>query len=112
MASRPPKKSETIEVRLSHEAKIAFAERCRRERRTVSEAVRFFIESAIEQRPLVHRSRRPSWRMLAAVAAGAVLGMGAAAPSFARVTETSRAAFDQLDRDHDGMLSFQEFRSR
>jgi len=46
MASiKPPKKSETIEIRLSHEAKAAFMERCRQERRTASEAIRLLIDN-------------------------------------------------------------------
>lgn len=109
MASkRPPKKSETIEIRLSHEAKTAFVERCQRDQRTASEAIRLFIDGHISQRS----SRRPPWRLIAAALAGAAFGMGAAAPSFASATETTQAAFDHLDRDHDGVLTYREFGSR
>jgi hypothetical protein len=54
----------------------------------------------------------PLWRTFAAIAAGMALGMGAAAPSLAHATQTSRAVFDQLDRNHDGVLTYREFRSR
>lgn len=109
VTGRPPKKSETIEVRLSHEAKVAFVERCRRERRTASEAIRLFIDGEIEKRVAVRQRRKSHWRTVAAALAGAAFGIGAAAPSFA---QTTQAAFDQLDRNHDGVLTYQEFRSR
>jgi hypothetical protein len=107
---RPPKKSEAIEVRLSHTAKTAFMEHCRRDNRTASEAIRLFIDAQIGPKPA--RKRLPPWRTLAAVAAGMALGMGAAAPSLAHATQTSRTVFDQLDRNHDGVLTYREFRSR
>jgi hypothetical protein len=111
-SSRPAKKSETIEIRLSHEAKAAFMERCRLEGRTASEALRLFIDAQRDAPPAVRRRLLPSWRMLAAGMIGAALGVGAAAPSFANATQSSRAAFDRLDRNHDGVLSYGEFRSR
>jgi hypothetical protein len=111
MASiKPPKKSETIEVRLSHTAKSAFMERCRRERLTASEAIRLFIDDQLDPRPAPRRRRAVSWRIVVAGVAGAVLG--AAAPSFAWAAQNSRPAFDRLDQNHDGVLSYQEFRSR
>ena len=113
MASiKPPKKSETIEVRLSHEAKAAFMERCRHEQRTASEAIRLFIDNQLDRRANPHRRRVVSWRIVAAGVAGAVLGIGAAAPSLAWAAQNTRPAFDQLDRNHDGLLSYEEFRSR
>jgi len=111
MASiKPPKKSETIEIRLSHEAKAAFMERCRQERRTASEAIRLLIDN----QPTPGRPRVARWRFLAAGVVGAVLGLGAAAPSFAWAAQkqNTRPVFDQLDRNHDGVLDYQEFRSR
>jgi anti-sigma factor RsiW len=105
--SKAPKKSETIEIRLSYEAKAAFMAHCRRERRTASEALRLFIDGRTEV-----RRRAPSWRIVLAGMIGAGLGLGAAAPSFAHATQNSRAAFDRLDRNHDGVLSYREFGSR
>ena len=111
MASiKPPKKSETIEVRLSHEAKTAFMERCRRERLTASEAIRLFIDDQAGS-PKPRRRRGAYWRIIAAGVVGAVLGLGAAAPSLAWGAQNTRPAFDQLDRNHDGVLNYQEFRS-
>ncbi|HEX4739026.1 MAG TPA: EF-hand domain-containing protein [Allosphingosinicella sp.] len=109
--SRPSKKSETLEIRLSHEAKTAFMERCRQERRTASDAIRLFIDAQLDPESAGPR-RLPSWRIVVAGAIGAALGLGVAAPSFAHATENSRAAFEKLDRNHDGVVSYQESRSR
>ena len=111
-AVKPPKKSETIEVRLSHEAKTAFMERCRHEQLTASEAIRLFIDDKLAPRAKPRRRRTAGWRIVAAGIAGAVLGLGAAAPSFAWAAQNTRPAFDRLDHNHDGVLSYQEFRSR
>jgi hypothetical protein len=112
MVSRASKKSETIEIRLSHEAKVAFMERCRRERRTVSEAIRLFIDEQLTPPRGMRRRASSSWRIVAAGLIGAALGVGAAAPSLAHGTASTRAAFDRLDRNHDGVVSYGEFRSR
>jgi hypothetical protein len=112
MAGAGSKKSETIEIRLSHEAKTAFMERCRLERRTASDALRSFIDDQLDPRSSARGRRSPSWRIIVAGAIGAAVGLGVAAPSFAHATQNSKAAFERLDRNHDGVLSYQEFRSR
>jgi hypothetical protein len=106
------KKNDSIEVRLPDETKAAFRQKCRREGRTASEAVRTFIDEQLEPRAGVRRRRRSLWRFGAAVAAGAVLGGGLAAPSIAASADSSRSAFQALDRDRDGALTYEEFRSR
>ena len=106
------KKNDSIEIRLPDETKAAFREKCRREGRTASDAVRSFIDEQLEPRARVRRRRRSLWRFGLAVAAGAVLGGGIAAPSIAASADNSRSAFQALDRDRDGALTYQEFRSR
>jgi hypothetical protein len=106
------KKNDSIEIRLPDETKAAFREKCRREGRTASHALRSFIDEQLEPRVSVRRRRRSLWRFGAAVAAGAVLGGGLAAPSIAASADNSRSAFQTLDRDHDGALNYEEFRSR
>ena len=106
------KKNDSIEIRLPDETKAAFREKCRREGRTASDAVRSFIDEQLEPGTRVRRTRRSIWRIGLAVAAGAVLGGGIAAPSIAASSDNSRSAFQALDRDHDGALTYEEFRSR
>lgn len=103
------KKSETLEVRLSHEAKSAFMARCRDDGLTASEVVRRFIEREIAggRDGRGRRSRR--WSLIAASLAGLTVG-AVAAPSLAHPARATRAVFDRLDRNHDGVLSFAEFR--
>ncbi|OGN49129.1 MAG: hypothetical protein A2352_06580 [Caulobacterales bacterium RIFOXYB1_FULL_67_16] len=109
---RPLKKSETVEIRLPHATKTAFMEQCRLEGRTASEAIRRFIDSELERQYGRPASPLTGWRQLvAAAAAGLALG-AIAAPSLAQSVTPARAAFDRLDRDHDGLVSFSEFRAR
>jgi hypothetical protein len=112
MASiKAPKKNGTIEIRLSDEEKAAFMERCRQDERTASEAIRTFINEQLAPRPRTRHGRAPYWRIAAAGIVGIVLGIGVAGPSLARSAQNTRAQFDRLDRNHDGMLTYQEFRS-
>jgi plasmid stability protein len=106
------KKNESIEIRLPDETKAAFREKCRREGRTVSDAVRSIIDEQLEFRGSVRRRRKSLWRIGLAMAAGAALGGGLAAPSIAASADNSRSAFRALDQDRDGALSYEEFRSR
>lgn len=106
--SRPPKKSEFLEVRIPHPTKTAFMERCRRDGRSASEAVRAFIEAELAASARPRRRFRPAHLIagaLALAAAGA-----AAAPSLA---DSFRAAeFRALDADRDGVLSLPEYLDR
>jgi hypothetical protein len=108
---KPPKKSEVLEVRLPHETKAAFMARCRETRRTASEVVRIFIDQELDGRAAKPRPHGLLWRALAAALAGLAVG-AVAAPSLARPTTASHAAFDRLDANHDGILSFEEFSGR
>ena len=106
---RAPKKSETLEVRLPYATKTAFMARCRDDGRTASEAVRAFVDREVETG--AERSRRfrlRGWQALVAALAGLAVG-AVAAPSLADPASMSRAVFDRMDRNHDGVLSFAEF---
>ena len=107
---RPPKKSETLEIRLPHASKLAFMERCRAAGLTASEVVRGLIETEVPATPKARRTMR-TWQALAAAVAGLVIG-AAAAPSIAQALPGSRAAFDHIDANHDGVVSFAEFQAR
>ncbi len=104
---RQPKKSETLEIRLSHEDKLAFMARCRSQGVTASEVVRGMIEAPVAQ---PRRSAKP-WQALAAAMVGLLIG-AVAAPSIAQALPGSRAAFDQMDTNRDGHISFAEFQGR
>ena len=106
MTVRPPKKSETLEVRLPHQTKTAFMARCQAEGRTASDAVRGFIEGELSP---VRRTRVRGWQALVAALAGLAIG-AVAAPSLAQTT--GHASFAQLDRNNDGVLSPVEYASR
>ncbi len=109
--SKPPKKSETVEIRLPHATKTAFMAHCRDQGGTASDAIRRFIDSELKDASSARRQPRLGWRpILAAAVAGLALG-AVAAPSLAESSPT-RADFDRLDRNHDGVVSFDEYRAR
>lgn len=99
--ARPPKKSETLEIRLPYPTKQAFMARCRDDGRSASEALRGFIEREIEGPGRPSRARHWIAGALMAAAAGAV-----AVPSLARPA----SQFQRLDLNHDGAVSLAEFR--
>lgn len=101
--TRPPKKSETLEIRLPFETKTAFMDRCRRDGVTASQALRADIEARLT------RKAPAGWKRLRAVAGAAViLGVGAGAlPSLAAAV--AGPSFASLDKDRNGALAFREF---
>lgn len=110
---RPPKKSESLEIRLPYAAKTAFMERCRREGRSASEAVRAFIDQQVEA-PAPRA--RTHWRLAAGALLAAAVG-AIAVPSLARPNPADpaqdllrRVAFAHLDANHDGVLTLDEYR--
>lgn len=115
--SRPPKKSEFLEVRIPHPTKTAFMARCRAEGRSASEAVRGFIERELEASARPARRLRP----VHLVAGGLALALAAAAaaPSLADQfraaappTQRLTAEFHALDSDRDGRLTLSEYQRR
>jgi len=109
--NKPPKKTETVEIRLPHATKTAFMAQCRDEGRTASDAIRRFIDAELNATSSARPQPRLSWRpLLAAAVAGLALG-AVAAPSLAQSSPT-RADFDRLDRNHDVVVSFDEYRAR
>ncbi len=108
---RKPKKDETLEVRLPHETKHAFMERCKAEGRTASEAVRGFIEDHLA-RPF--ETKEPAMKFprtapvaLAAAAAIAAVSVFAAQPS--RAGPDLQAMFKLMDINGDGTVTAEEF---
>lgn len=120
MTQRAPKKSESLEIRLSHPDKEAFMARCRAEGRSASDALRGFIAGQVARPARPPRLRYWIVGGLAAAALGAV-----AAPSLAGTgadrqfdamdadgdRAVSLAEFARLDADRDGRLTLAEFRA-
>ena len=110
MTERPsPKKSESLEVRLSYPTKQAFMARCQAEGRSASEAVRGFIEAQLAPPAPPAPSARPKprlryWTMGGLVAAALA---AIAVPSLAR--PAANAQFDAIDLNRDRAISGGEF---
>jgi hypothetical protein len=105
--ARPPKKSETLEVRIPYPTKQAFMARCRDEGRSASEAVRAFIEGEVAP------PAAPRRRLLPRLAAGVLLAAAAGAVAAPTLAHPNRAAeFTRLDKNHDGVLTLEEFTGR
>jgi hypothetical protein len=116
------KKSETLEIRLPYPTKLAFMARCRDEGQSASEAVRRFIDGEVEGVKTARATRRADRLILGALAAaamGAVALPSLAHPSlraeFDRLTHgadaLTAADFQRLDANHDGQISYAEFRA-
>jgi EF hand len=120
------KKSETLEIRLSYPAKLAFMARCRDEGRSASEALRLFIDGHVE--PIKPEAKGGGSRMPQRLIAGALIAAAVGAfalPSLARPSlhaqfdsldlaghgAISLADLARLDTNHDGKISFEEFRA-
>jgi hypothetical protein len=105
------KKSETLEIRLPYPTKLAFMARCRDEGRTASEALRGYIDGAVEARPARKARRNLIAGALVAAAVGAIALPSLAHPTLRAQFDRLAAAADfaRLDTDHDGKISFAEF---
>ena len=119
-AARPPKKSETIEVRLPHPTKLAFMQKARSQGRAASDIVRQQIDTylSVPAEPAAPSQSAPPrgrhWRrplavlaLLPALVAGIVALSGATAPAGAQ--PELKLAFAALDVDADGRVSRNEF---
>lgn len=106
---RPPKKSESLEIRIPYDAKLAFMERCRQDGRTASEALRALIDQQIEAPRRRARRRRLAVGVMIAAALGAVALPSLARPAAPAHDLLRRVAFAHLDADHDGVVSLDEY---
>src|SRR5258708_39066522 len=108
------KKSETLEIRIPYPTKLAFMARCQAEGVSASEAVRGFIDGRLEP---VAIAKRKAPRLLIggliAAAVGAIAVPSLAGPAVAAGLAhdlVSRVAFERIDTNHDGVISYAEYR--
>ena len=110
---RPPKKDDTLEVRLPQETKQAFMERCKAEGSTASDTVRGFIEGHLAK-PLSAKEPafyRPA-ASFAAIAAFAAVGIALFTPTPSRAAPDLKSMFQEMDTNKDGKVSETEFAAR
>ena len=120
---RPPKKTETIEVRLAYETKRDFMAACDERSRTASAVLRDFIDHYIanatrvshirsvkelHMRFLASGTRARSAVALSATGVCLTAGLLVATASSA-ADQRLKAVFEWFDADHDGALTRQEF---
>jgi hypothetical protein len=114
-APRRLKKSESLEIRIPYPTKQAFMARCEAEGVTASEALRGFIEGQLAP---ATPSRRKAPRLLIggliAAAVGAIAVPSLAGPAVAAGLAhdlVSRVAFERIDANHDGVITYAEYRA-
>src|ERR1051325_319913 len=108
---REPKKSETFEVRLSHDAKRALIEKARTEGRSASEVIRASIDTYLAEQRKEDRSMFVTlWKPAAAIGAASIAVLWAAlAPAPVQARPDLKAIFQSLDGDHNGAVTLEEF---
>lgn len=119
MAKKPAKKTETLEIRISHETKAAFMAACRARGATASAVIRGFIDEVIAEarraQVQLQKTERPMTKIFnnayaraAAIAGLLASGVIVATPSAAADPRVA-AVFRWWDADRDGGVSLEEF---
>lgn len=113
-APRKLKKSESLEIRIPYPTKLAFMARCQADGVSASEAVRSFIDGRIA--PAASPRRRAPRLLiggLIAAAVGAIAVPSLAGPAVAAGLArdlVAKVAFERIDANHDGVISYAEYR--
>lgn len=105
MPKKPEKKSETIEVRVSHSEKLAFMDACKEKGITASQSIRAYIADALNPAPQYNKKRL----MLGAIA----LGFGVAVTLFNLYVFNNKNIYSSntalvmtyFDKDKDGYIT-------
>lgn len=110
---RPPKKTESLEVRLPHAVKHALMAKAHREGRSASAVIRDLIDLYLadvpprsEPRTMIKRLTKPA---AAASLAASLLAVYAVTPAAVSAAPDLKAMFEALDRNRDGAVSLDEF---
>jgi Ca2+-binding EF-hand superfamily protein len=120
MPQRPPKKSESLEIRLPHATKTAFMQMCRQRGVSASDVLRGCISVHLSASGRADRRkerimafllspRRASLGAAALLAALAAGGLSLAGRADAAVDPRLAAVFGWIDADRDGRISRAEF---
>jgi Ca2+-binding EF-hand superfamily protein len=113
MRRKPPKKSESLEVRLAHPMKEAFMDRARHRGQSASALLRDFIDAYLaDTDPTAEKEatrKRLARRMAAATLALAILALYLVLPTAVSASPDLKPLFERLDRDRNGLLSSAEF---
>jgi hypothetical protein len=109
--TREPKKCETLEVRLPYEAKIALMNKAHSEGKSASEVIRESIDSYLASQPTEARSMLLTlWKPAAVIGAASLAFMSVALlPTPSQAQPDLKSVFHMLDRNHDGMITADEF---
>ncbi len=116
---RSPKKSESLELRISHEAKTAFMRRCHAEGRSASDVIRQLIAAHASEKSSKRDTSTREWRLymsnlfktppvvvgLSLVGAVAALALMSGASASADPAQ----AFSAIDTDRDAFISLPEY---
>ncbi len=117
MTKREPKKTELIEFRISHEAKSAFLDQCKRDDRSASEVIRTLMQSHVTDHSGRDQQRKkwtPDMTALlkkhpistSALCALSLLGMSAVATT---ASADPAQAFAAIDTNGDQTISLEEY---
>jgi predicted transcriptional regulator len=108
---REPKKSESFEVRLSHDAKRALMEKARTEGRSASEVIRTSIDTYLAVQRKEDRSMFVTlWKPAAAIGAATIAILWTAlAPTAVQARPDLKAIFQTFDGDRNGAVTLDEF---
>lgn len=113
MRRKPPKKSDSLEVRLTHSMKAAFMERARHRGQSASSLLRGFIDAYLADTDPTAANRvtkkRFARRMATASLAVSAFGLYFVLPYPVSASPDLRSLFERLDRDGNGLLSPAEF---
>ncbi|HVI97745.1 MAG TPA: hypothetical protein VM657_01620 [Sphingomonas sp.] len=123
MTDREPKKTETLEIRVSHETKTAFMAACAANGVSASKVLRGFIArhiAAADRAPprwkelamlTHHLRRRPIATLTGAALFSTIAAVASVTPAQAAIDPRVTAVFDWMDANHDGGIDADEFSS-
>lgn len=113
MRRKPPKKSESLEVRLAHPVKEAFMARARHRGQSASVLLRDFIDAYLANTDPSAEKRSIRKRLIMRLAAVSfvvsVVALYSVLPTAVSASPDLKSLFERLDRDGNGLLSSTEF---